>query len=558
MQWKQKISGVLAAAMVAGSLPSALAWEAPDVATWARASREGVKARFFVGSDTHIGRSGAQEKVANALDVFYQVDPQADGVLFVGDLTDNGAEAQYDTLMSTINNSPMAGKVYMSMGNHDHYTGDTARFEEKTGQKASEVLDFNGVTVVKLNPSTSGYIYTNDYELLKGALEDANTADPTAPVIIIGHHGVKGTAYVTNEWYGSYGEGTDKDMVALMEQYPQAIHISGHSHSTLEDARSIYQDDGFTAIQDSTIGAYFENESGKVDPTTGKGSTYPDDPNYSSQALRIDVLSDNTVKIYRMDLTEGAYMYEDEPWTFSSADLPYTNDRAASSKAPSFAEGAAVTVENVTGDSMIVKFPAAAEASGANVDMIHEYQITLTDSEGGQTVRKVFADYYKEPRKTDWSVKVADLTGETTYSVAVTSFGAASEPITAAEDVTAGAGYKPVYPAEAILDVDFSRDATGESGKAAVKLTGVQVAGYDESGEAVFLDSTIAGGEAVTAIGSKYDVNTDGVVDLRDIVHAQKFYQLTANWEQAKNCDVNADGMIDLEDLIAILRAYAA
>ena len=51
------------------------------------------------------------------------------------------------------------------------------------------------------------------------------------------------------------------------------------------------------------------------------------------------------------------------------------------------------------------------------------------------------------------------------------------------------------------------------------------------------------------------------MVDLRDIVHAQKFYQLTANsanWEQAKHCDVNADGMIDLEDLIAILRAYAA
>lgn len=186
-----------------------------------------MKARFFVGSDTHIGRSGAQEKVANALDVFYQVDPQADGVLLVGDLTDGGTVAQYDTLMNTINNSPMAGKVYMSMGNHDHYSGGTSRFEEKTGQKASDVLTFGDVTVVKLNPSISGYNYTNDY------------------------------------------------------------------------------------------------------------------------------------------------------------DLPYTNDRAASSKAPSFAEGAAVTVENVTGDSMIVKFPAAAEASGANVDMIHEYQITLTDSEGG-------------------------------------------------------------------------------------------------------------------------------------------------------------------------------
>ncbi|MGN1008804.1 MAG: LamG domain-containing protein, partial [Butyricicoccus sp.] len=249
-----------------------------------------------------------------------------------------------------------------------------------------------------------------------------------------------------------------------IEQYPQTIHISGHSHSTLEDARSIYQDDGFTAIQDSTIGAYFENESGKIDPNTGAGSTYPDDREYSSQALRIDVLDDNTVEIYRMDLTEGAYMYEDEPWVFSSTDLPYTDDRAASSKAPSFAEGAEVTADNITGDALTVHFPAAAEESDKNVDMIHEYQITLTDAQGSKTVRKVFADYYKEPRKTDWSVKIKDLAGETTYSIAVqavTSFGAASAPITTAEDVTTAEGYKPVYPAETILDVDFSKDATG-------------------------------------------------------------------------------------------------
>ncbi len=70
MQWKRKLSGLLAAVMLVGVLPTtAFAWEAPSVDTWAQASREGVKARFFVGSDTHIGRSGAQQKVANALDV---------------------------------------------------------------------------------------------------------------------------------------------------------------------------------------------------------------------------------------------------------------------------------------------------------------------------------------------------------------------------------------------------------------------------------------------------------------------------------------------------------
>ena len=475
MQWKRKLSGLLAALMLVSVLPTtAFAWEAPSVDAWAQASRDGVKARFFVGSDTHIGRSGAQAKLANALDAFYQVDPEADGVLLVGDLTDNGREDQYKTLMDTINTSDLAGKVFLSMGNHDHYSGgmSTARFEEKTGQKASEVRTFGNdeespVTVVKLNPSIGGSNYTKDYAMLKEALEEANKADPTAPVIVIGHHGVKDTAYVTNEWYGNYGEGTDKDMVALMEQYPQVIHISGHSHSTLEDARSIYQDDGFTAIQDSTIGAYFENESGKVDPNTGKGSTYPDDREYSSQALRIDVLDDNTVKIYRMDLTEGAYMYEDEPWIFSSNNLPYTSQRR-STGAPTFAANAAVTVSDVTGDSMVVNFPAAAEASDKNVDMVHEYQITLTDEQGKETVRKVFADYYKEPRKADWSVKVADLDSETTYTIsvkAVTSFGAESQTITAKEPVTTGAGIQAPYPAEAILDVDFSRGDQGADAK---------------------------------------------------------------------------------------------
>ena len=538
MQWKKKISGVIAAAMLVGNLPAAFAWEAPEVSAWQQASRDGVKARFFVGSDTHFGRSGAETKVANALAVFGQVDPDATGVLIVGDLTDGGKEAQYDLMMNTINASALgeAGKVQLSMGNHDHYSGGTSLFESKTGQKASQVLYYDesgkateepgdtlAATVVKLNPrNSSGSGYSEDYNMLKTALETANAKNSAAPVIVMGHHGIKNTAYVTNEWYGNYGEGTDKDMVALMQQYPQAIHISGHSHSTLEDARSIYQDDGFTAIQDSTIGAYFENESGKVDPTTGSASTYPEDSDYSSQALRIDVLDDNTVKVYRMDLTEGTYMYEDEPWTFSSSSLPYTSDRADSSNAPSFDEGAEVTVEDVSGTSMVVKFPAAKEASEKNADMIHEYQITLTDEEGAETVRKVFADYYKADRKENWSVKIKDLKAETTYSVkvkAVTSFDKASNEIAAAEDVTTGEGYKPVYPAQAILDVDFSQNKTGEDAK------GHKMTVY---GEPQFSkDSTI--GRTVASFdgeddGLRYDMSTSDYEKLTQNFTIELYY----------------------------------
>ena len=58
MEWKRKLSGLLAGAMLLGSLPAtALAWNAPESNSWSAAGRDGIAARFFVGSDTHIGRN---------------------------------------------------------------------------------------------------------------------------------------------------------------------------------------------------------------------------------------------------------------------------------------------------------------------------------------------------------------------------------------------------------------------------------------------------------------------------------------------------------------------
>ena len=54
--WKRGAVACMAAALLMGSVP-ALAWQAPEDDAWQAASREGVAARFFVGSDVHIGRN---------------------------------------------------------------------------------------------------------------------------------------------------------------------------------------------------------------------------------------------------------------------------------------------------------------------------------------------------------------------------------------------------------------------------------------------------------------------------------------------------------------------
>ena len=103
--------------------------------------------------------------------------------------------------------------------------------------------------------------------------------------------------------------------------------------------------------------------------------------------------------------------------------------------------------------------------------------------------------------------------------------------------------------------------AEAESGSLGVRLTGVSVCGYDENGNAVYLECGIKTARAETAVGPavSYDLNGDGVVDLLDITYCQMFYRATStdsNWASAQRCDVDGSGTVDSQDLILILRNF--
>ncbi len=503
---------------------------------WEKATEE-VKARFFIGSDVHISNTNAASKFEHVLDSFADIDENA-AVLLVGDLTNYGLQSEYDSLNEVINNSAMADKTVFSMGNHEFYGGTQERFEENLGQPANEILYYSSTgvssetmpddlaaTVVVISASDYNGDYTAQYDLLKEALETSNAKNPNAPIIIMGHHGIQDTAYVTNEWYGYYGEGSENDMTALMEQYPQVIHISGHSHATSEDARSIWQEKGYTAIQDGTLSSYFENESGKINPSSGEYSTYPEDYTIATQGLRLDVLDDGTVKIYRMNFLNDEYMYEDEPWVFnvSSQDKPYTlQARTEQSVAPHFSSDAQVTAE-ASGTSAVVTFPRAEENSNANVDMIHEYKITLTNTQTNEeSVYRIFGDYYLAEKKDNFNVTIKGLDAETEYSIevcAVTSFDKESEAITLDGTITTGEGYTAVYPPETLLDVDFSvnPDGTDANGHT-LTVVGTPEFEVDET-----LGYTVAGFDGSTN-GLRYDMTDDDYAQLKKNFTVELYY----------------------------------
>jgi hypothetical protein len=438
---KQVISMFLLGAIVISLLQvqALAAWSAPTAGTdWVPLDRTGLQARFAVGSDIHIGYGyNCPEKFENALKVFKTIDPGIDGIMLAGDLTGSGLSDQYDQLLDIADKSGLGNKIIWGMGNHEYYGYSTTSaaiemFKTKTGQEPDKVTSPGGITVITLGTkSNDGGDYSEQYDFLKKALEDSVAQDQNKPIFVIAHHGIKGTAYTTDEWYGNYGEGTDQDMVALMAKYPQVIHISGHSHATIEVPTSIDQSKGFTCIQDATLAAYFENETGKI-VSDGKHSTYPENYTEASEALLIDVDTNNKVIIRRMNLTTGKYVYE--PWTINIPELvaqknyDYTGDRAKNSKAPSFADGAKVTVDNAGANSVAFSFNQATAADALNDDMIHSYKMKVTDVKTGNAIGDTaygrdyylrFADYYRSTTESALSATISGLTPDTEYKAEV-------------------------------------------------------------------------------------------------------------------------------------------
>lgn len=482
-------------------------------------SREGVRARLLIGSDLHVNNNtgaeprDADKKLQFDFDTIYEIDPQLDAFCLVGDLTDNGSNDQYERLMALINDGGAHNAGYadgtghtqmiLCQGNHETYnwgvTLARSVFEDRTGQAANKVVDVNGVRVITMGPiGASDGDYRPNYDWFKQQLEEQG-CDDGVPFLVLTHHQMRGSSYTSPEWHGNFGQGEANDFQKLMAQYPNLIQVSGHSHATLEDERSISQDLGFTAIQDSTIGAYYENETGKVDPDSGNGASVPPQtadvftPGTSrqeaSQVVLLDFMEDDTVRAYRISLVrsraegEGVvYLYE--PWVIDPSDMTAYTTARESTAAPTWPAGAEVTVDEVTNTSAKVHFPAAQPGSERGDDMVHEYKLVAEAEDGSTVTKRIFGDYYRPAAyiRNSWAVAFKGLVADTTYTMSVyaqTSWNkeAGSEgsgtwtgstepaPNSTSPAIVSAAfttGSAPVTP-RAILDIDYREGVTEDA-----------------------------------------------------------------------------------------------
>lgn len=418
--------------------------------------------RFAVISDVHAGpnKKSENERLKNVFSTIYQLDPEIDALTVVGDLTDSGGQAEYDIFKSIVDTEKKPEtKLIASMGNHE---GNTApKFTEATGNNPSDNVVINGYHFITVSPRSSENIYGGsryylDEQWLKEQLDAATLEDPNKPVFVFVHHGIKDTAYGTDEWYTS-------DLKNVLNDYPQVVEFSGHSHYPLNDPRSIYQKD-FTAINTSTI-SYFELESGMM------YGTIPPKANNAYQMMVLDV--DGTkVRIKKIDLLSGEYIGED--WVFDTAlgkeGFKYTDARIEESESPYFDENAIVKVDEIKENSVKITIDQAKtnDIKGDNQDQIvHSYKYDFTNKTTGKIEKsyKIWSEYYFLPMSKTLTQEFSGLKPGIEYEVSVTGLNSYKKPTTnvISTSFKTSGGFippsdeelaTPVDPAE-IISVDF-------------------------------------------------------------------------------------------------------
>ncbi|MEG2194424.1 MAG: LamG-like jellyroll fold domain-containing protein [Terrisporobacter sp.] len=437
--------------------------------------------RFAVLSDTHVGpnKLREQKRLKDVFSTIYELDPDIDAVSIVGDITDSGTQNEYDVFKSIIDkNKKEDTDLVISMGNHEGDTED--RFKKATGRDPKENLVINGYHFITVSARSSDTVYGGsrynlDEDWLREQLEAAYQEDPTKPIFVFTHHGMKDTAYGTDEWYTN-------DLKKVLDDYPQVIHFGGHSHYPLNDPRSIHQKD-FTSINTSTI-SYFELESGMM------YGTVPPNANNAYQIMVLDV-NNKSIRVRKLDLLSGQYIGED--WVFDTASgkggFKYTDDRKENSSTPYFENTANARVENIkdTGCTITIDQGKIKDKIGDNNDeIVHSYKYDFYDKKTGKLHKsyKIWSEFYFLPMKNTLIQTFNGLKPGTEYEVEVTAMSSykklSSNTIKASFKTSGGFEEpseeemaKPVEKAE-MLDVDFR---SGNASDSSITNNNVKVSG---------------------------------------------------------------------------------
>lgn len=318
-------------------------------------------------------------------------DKGADALIIAGDFTDLGTKTAWDTFEKIYNE--VFGKEetkpisLFTMGNHDYWLdyfvkcGEIAtpakmqkRFTKATGEYPLSHKTINGYHFIQWSSIDGTYDKCNsNEEWIRGEIEKAIKADPTKPVFVTTHLGPTDTVYGSEKDWGN------TNIKAILNDYPQVISISAHSHFPITDERSIWQDT-FTAVQTQGLDYVCINvEQNRFNQDLKDG--YGDNYSEKIPACLFMEISSDSVKIERLEANTGKAIKE--PWIieapFGSKESlsKYTAGRASANAAPTMSTDEVHIVDNISAEGKTNKM--ISFAAGSDDDLVHSYKLSFLD-----------------------------------------------------------------------------------------------------------------------------------------------------------------------------------
>ena len=262
--------------------------------------------RFAVMSDIHFPANPEAEEVKRfdrALQFMYEWSKKQpyssfDALLVAGDVSNHGIADEINIFKSHLDSGIHEGtQKILCMGNHEFYGGDKKLWQKTFELTPNDHYKMNGYHVIALSPERGScqdgdYLYAIDW--LKTELDAAVADTPDRPIFMIQHY------HITPTVYGSRDEdnwGT-KDLFDLLQQYPQVVNFSGHSHYPINDPRSAWQGQ-FSAFGTGTL-SYFEMSGGRYEK-------FPAGFHDAAQFYVVEVHRDHSVVLKPYDLITDSF-----------------------------------------------------------------------------------------------------------------------------------------------------------------------------------------------------------------------------------------------------------
>lgn len=378
--------------------------------------------RFMVVSDIHLKDEPCveEERFASALRYAYSVAKSSesynklDAVVIVGDFANSGTEIQMQKAKKILDEGVDYAETQVITSFASHETNNegtdvaTERMKRILGQEPDQHKVINGFHFVSISPSHGCSFEDDKIEWMNKELSLAAKDDRSKPIFVFQH------PHNTDTVYGSILWGED-ELITTYMNYPQIIHFSGHSHAPINDPRSIHQKH-FTSLGTGTL-SYFELD--EFDKITG---SVPENHTQAAQMLIVEADADNRVRVYPFDVLTGNFFPQvrkiDTPSDIES--FIYTADRSKTEVVPRFADGAKLTISDITESSFKVEFDQAK----IDEDYVNCYDIIVRDT-AGFVIRhlSIWSEYYFYDMPKTRSCTVNGLEPNTQYKVTVKASG---------------------------------------------------------------------------------------------------------------------------------------